>query len=88
MLGLSGVATPFGIKAANSLKGATHARVSASMLLVVNATSIQLLPTTAMALLISYGASDPASVLLPSLLSSAFTTALGVVLVKLFIRKE
>jgi spore maturation protein A len=88
MLGLSGVATPFGIKAANSLKGATHARISASMLLVVNATSIQLLPTTAMALLISFQAKNPVAILLPSFLSSAFTTVLGVILVKLFIRKE
>jgi spore maturation protein A len=87
MLGLSGAATPYGIKAAKSLKGGTHARVSASMLLVVNATSIQLLPTTAMALLVSYG-SSAASVILPSFLASAFTTALGALLVKLFIRKE
>jgi spore maturation protein A len=87
MLGLSGVATPFGIKAANSLKGATHARVSASMFLVVNATSIQLLPTTAIALLVSFQAKNAASIILPSFLSSAFTTILGIALVKLFICK-
>lgn len=88
MLGISGAATPFGIKAANRLQELPHARVSSSMLLVINATSVQILPSTVIALLVSFQAKNPASVILPSLLASIFTTGMGILLVKIFIRKD
>ena len=58
------------------------------MLFVLNATSVQILPTTVLGLLLSYGAADAYSIILPSLLSTAASTLLGVLGVKLLIRKD
>ncbi len=88
MLGVSGAATPYGIKGAERLKEGTHARFSHAMLLVVNATSVQLVPTTVLSLFISYHAQNPYSILLPTFLCTLFTTGMGILFVKLFIRKE
>lgn len=86
LLGVSGAATPYGIKAAKSLKDGTHARVSQAMLLVVNAAGVQLIPTTAISVLLSYQATNPYAVLLPTLLCSLFTAGTGILLVKIFIK--
>lgn len=91
MLGISGAATPFGIKAASRLEQAQTAKSAQfahSMLLVVNATSLQLLPTTALSLLLAHGAQNAYSVVLPSLLATAFSTALGIALTFLFIPRK
>ena len=88
MLGLSGAATPFGIRAAERLDGGKNIRYNQSMLFVLNATSVQILPTTVLGLLLSYGAADAYSIILPSLLSTAASTLLGVLGVKLLIRKD
>lgn len=87
-LGVSGAATPFGIKAAKSLEGGTHVRFSHSMLFVINATSVQLLPTTVLTLMSSYGAKNAYSIILPSLICTTFTTALGILLVMLFLKRR
>ena len=87
MLGLSGIATPYGIKAVNRLKNLPSATFSLSMLLVVNATSVQLLPTTVLSLLTSFGAENAYSIVLPSLLATAFTTGMGILLCHIFIKK-
>lgn len=88
MLGIGGVATPLGIRAAERLQSLPNARYTHSMLFTLNATSVQLLPTTVLALLTSYGAKNPSAIVLPSLLSTALSTALGILLVKIFIRKD
>lgn len=88
MLGLSGAATPFGIRAAERLAGGKNIHYNHSMLFVLNATSVQLLPTTVLGLLLSCGATDAYSIILPSLLATAVSTVLGVIGVKIFIRRE
>lgn len=88
MLGLSGAATPFGIRAAERLSAGKNARYNQSMLFVLSATSVQILPTTVLGLLLSYGAQNAYSILLPSLFASAVSTLLGVAGVIVFIRKE
>ena len=50
------------------------------MLFVLNATSLQLLPTTVIALRLAMGSASPADIFLPTLLATAFTTLLGVLL--------
>lgn len=87
LLGVSGAATPYGIKGAKALEGGTHARVSHAMLLVINAAGIELIPTTVLSLLTAYHAQNPYSILLPTLISSVFTTGMGILLVRLFIKK-
>lgn len=51
------------------------------MLFVVNATGIQLVPTTVIGLRASLGSLSPADILLPNLLATAVTAVFGVALV-------
>lgn len=91
LLGIGGAATPYGIRAATLLDKSPDARYS-SMLFVVNATSLQLIPTSVVALRLSAGSAAAADIILPTMLATAFSTVLGVLLVKLFVptaaRKE
>ena len=92
LLGIGGAATPYGIRAATLLDKSPDARYSSSMLFVVNATSLQLIPTSVVALRLSAGSAAAADIILPTMLATAFSTVLGVRLVKLFVptaaRKE
>ena len=80
MLGLPGAPTPLGVAATKKFLAAKN-RYAADMLFVLNATSLQLLPTTVIALRAAAGAQNAADILLPTLLSTLFTTALGAGLV-------
>ena len=85
MLGLGNAATPMGIKAMQRLDDgsgiASHAII---MLIVLNATSIQLLPSTIIGLRSATGSSSSGDIILPTLISTACTFLLGITLVKLF----
>ena len=88
LLGIGGAATPYGIKAASLLEKNKDAHYSSSMLFVVNATSLQLIPTSVVALRSSAGSASAADIILPTMLATAFSTILGVLLVKLFIKTD
>ena len=85
MLGLGNAATPMGISAMKRLDNgsgvATHAII---MLIVLNSTSIQLLPSTVIGLRAAAGSVSPADIILPTLISTICTCVVGVTLVKLF----
>lgn len=80
ILGMGGAATPAGIKATELMKNNKN-RV---MLLVVNSTSIQLIPTTIISMRSSYFASS--DIILPTLISTIISTLVGVILVKIFVK--
>ncbi len=85
MLGLGNAATPMGIKAMKRLDdGSGIANHAVIMLIVLNATSIQLLPSTIIGLRANAGSLSPADIVLPTLLSTACTFLLGIFLVKIF----
>ncbi len=86
LLGLPGAPTPLGVRATErfSKRNNTYAL---SMLFVLNATSIQLLPTTVLTLRATHGSAAPADIILPTLIATAFSTLLGVVLVRIFVKK-
>lgn len=86
LLGLSGVATPYGMRAAELLEKGKNSAYSHAMLFVIAATSVQLLPNTVISLLTLYGSADPYSIILPTFLASVISTAAGVALVKLLVR--
>ncbi len=93
MLGLGNAATPMGINAMKRLDdGSGTATPAMIMLIVLNSTSIQLLPTTVIGLRASAGSSSPSDIILPTLLATICTCTLGIVLVKfchkLFRRKK
>ncbi len=83
MLGLGNASTPMGIKAMKALDdGSGVANTAMIMLIVLNATSIQLLPSTVIGLRASAGSSNPADIILPTLIATIVTTILGIILVK------
>ncbi len=80
LLGLPGAPTPLGVEATRRFLAAKN-DYAADMLFVLNATSLQLLPTTAIALRAAAGSLSPADIFLPTLLSTLVSTLLGAILV-------
>jgi spore maturation protein A len=90
MLGLGNAATPFGIKAMEELEKlnpnpgtATNAQ---ALFVAINTASLQLVPTTVIALRASAHSSDPAGILLPTLLSTLCALTVAIVMAKLLER--
>ena len=92
MLGLGNAATPYGIKAMKGMDdGSGVATKPMIMLMVLNATSIQLLPTTTIGLRVAAGSTSPTDIILPTLLATFITCSTGIFSVmlcnKIFKRK-
>ena len=85
LLGISGAATPYGIRAANLLDKTENAEYASAMFFVLNATSIQLIPTSIIGIRLSLQSVSPADIVLPTLITTVFSTLLGAVLCRLFI---
>ncbi len=75
-LGLPGAPTPLGVKAVEKFCAAQN-KYAADMLFVLNATSLQLLPTTVIALRLTAGSQSAADIFLPTLLATVLSTLLG-----------
>ncbi len=90
LLGLGGAATPYGIKAMKSLDtGAIKANGAMIMLVVINSTGLQLLPTTVIGLRAMAGSVAPSNIVLPSIIVTVIPTIIGVLLVRaIYIRKK
>ena len=82
MLGLGNAATTAGIKAAKMLAVGDKASNALCMFLVINTSSVQLLPNTVIAMRASHGAQNPAAVIVPGLLATALSTLVGILLCK------
>ena len=81
-LGVGNAATPMGIRAMQALDDKNgKANFAMIMLVVINATSIQLLPTTVIGLRASAGSENPADIILPTLIVTVITTIMGILLV-------
>jgi spore maturation protein A len=85
LLGISGAATPYGIRAAKLLNERENGEYASAMFFVFNATSLQLIPTSIIGIRVSLGATSPADILLPTLFSTVFSTALALALTFLFL---
>ena len=93
MLGVGNAATPCGIKAMKLMDDKSGIATPAMiMLLVVNATSIQLLPTTTIGLRTAAGSTSPTDIMLPTLFATFLTCMFGISLTlliqKVFKRKK
>ncbi len=79
MLGLGNAATPMGVEAARRM-GGNDGRASNAlcMFLVINSSSVQLIPTAVIALRAAEGSADPGRVTLPVLAATALSTVVGV----------
>src|SRR5690606_5420911 len=90
MLGLDNAATPLGLKAVKELQElnpkkdtATNAQI---MFLVLNASSLTLLPISIMAYRKEAGAADPSDVFIPILIATFFSTFVGLIMVAIYQR--
>ena len=86
LLGISGAATPYGIQAAKLLDKTPNAEYSSAMLFVLNATSLQIFPASMIAVRVAMHSAAPNDILLPSLFTTLFSTVIGVILTRLFIK--
>lgn len=80
LLGISGAATPYGIRAATLLDKTPNAEYSSAMFFVINATSLQIFPSSMIAVRVALHSASPYDIILPTLLSTLFSTILGIVL--------
>lgn len=80
-LGMGSAGTPAGINASKKMISPKNR----TMLLVINSSSIQLIPTTIIAMRSAHSATT--DIILPTVISTFFSTFIGVILVKLFVKK-
>ena len=84
MLGMGGAGTPAAIDAmASMMREEGKATDNMLMLLVINATSIQIIPATVISLRAAAGSANAASIFLPTLISTACATGIGMILARL-----
>ena len=92
ILGLGNAATPAGIKALESLKESSNDKLSLSdsmmMLIVLNTTSIELIPTTVIAIRQSLNSQNPASIIIPIWISTIIGTIVGILSTKFLIKRS
>ena len=90
ILGLGNAATPLGIKAMKSLKKQNKDKkvLSNSMatLIVLNTASIQIIPTTVIAIRNSLGSSNPTGIIFPVWIATICAAVTGIFFTKLFIK--
>ena len=88
MLGMGGASTPAGIKAMEKMQKGDKATDNMDLLVIINATSIQLIPATVIALRSTWNSGNPSSIILPTLISSTIATVCGVILSKVFSKSK
>lgn len=98
LLGLGWAATPMGLKAMKELAAIERDRTGREQLtrasdemctfLVINISSLQLIPVNVIAYRAQYGSVNPAAVVMPGLLATMVSTAVAVVLCRFMCRKH
>ena len=84
LLGMGNACTPSGIKAINGMdKGSNVATSGMIMLLILNATGLELLPTTVIGLRVAAGSANPNDIIIPTLIATFVSTFSGVVFCKI-----
>lgn len=90
ILGLGNAATPLGLKAMETLqeenKNKQELSNSMIMLIVINTASIQIIPTTIIAIRSSLGAENPTSIIVPVWIATICATIVGITVTKLLIK--
>ena len=88
MLGMGNAATPFGLKAMKELQTLNPDKERAShamcMLLIINASAVQLLPMTVIALRSAAGSAAPAEIVVASLIATSANTTVAIAAAKIF----
>ena len=91
IMGLGNAATPLGLKAMTSLqkinKNKTMLSNSMMMLIVLNTASLQILPTTVIAIRTSLGSSEPTSIIIPVWIATISSAIAAITTTKILIKK-
>lgn len=88
LLGMSGATTPMGIKSILELDKYKNTDYAVAMFFIINATSVQLIPSSVLALRVSLNSSNPTSIILPTVLATLISSIVGILLCKIFIKKS
>ena len=92
ILGLGNAATPLGIKAMKSMQEENPKRDTLSnsmiMFIILNTASLQLIPTTVIAIRSSLGSQNPTKIILPVWIATIGAAVAGVLVTKLLIKRE
>jgi spore maturation protein A len=84
-LGMGNASTPSGINSISGMdKGSKYATSGMIMMIVLNSTSMQLIPTTVVGLRITAGSNSPGDIIIPTLVATIVCAVSGALLVKLF----
>lgn len=87
ILGLGWAATPAGLKAMESLQQLNKEKRTAShemcAFLVLNISSLQLIPVNMIAYRSQYGSPNPAAIVLPCILATTASTLAGIIFIKI-----
>lgn len=91
IFGLGSAATPFGLKAMDSLQKINKNKkvASRSMItfLVINTSGLTLIPTTIISLRMMYGSSEPTKIVLACIISTMFATLGGILMDRFLARR-
>ncbi len=92
ILGLCFVSTPLGLKAMNTMQKDNPKKDTVShsmaMFIVINTASIQIIPTTVIAIRASLGSSNPSQVIFPVWIATITAASVAVLVTKCFIKRE
>ncbi|MBE5757792.1 MAG: hypothetical protein E7345_02545 [Clostridiales bacterium] len=83
LLGMGNASTPSGMNAISGLyRGSKYATSAMIMVIILNSTSLQLIPTTVIGLRVTAGSVSASDIILPTLIATIVSTVAGVLLVK------
>ncbi len=89
LIGVGNAATPAALAAVRVMsRGKTALDYALIMLVVVNSTGLQLLPTSVISLRQAAGSANPSDIILPTIIASAAATAFGIIAVITMYRSE
>lgn len=92
MLGIGNSATAFGIKAMHEMqltnKDKSTANNAMCMFLIINVSSIQLIPLNIIKLRADAGARIPGDIMIPTIVATTFSTIVAIVVAKYYERKD
>ena len=90
MFGLGNAATPFGLKAMQSLQELNTKKDTASRsmitFLVLNTSGVTIIPTTIISLRMMYGSADPTSIVFPCIIITFASTIIGLIIDRILAR--
>ena len=90
ILGLGNAATPLGLKAMENLQRENERKDTLSdnmmMLIILNTASLQLIPTTVLAIRSSLGSENPSMIIFPVWIATICAAIVGIIATKIIIK--